>query len=65
MPIEKPLTEQDLEQMNANLQTLADLDEQVRLAQLAGVDVSDQKARITETRQQILKMKQAYFPGSI
>lgn len=58
-----PLTPQDLETINLNLAQLTDAEEQIRLAQQAGLEVTDFKTRAREQREQLLKLKQTYFPG--
>ena len=58
-----PLTDTDLEQINANLIQLKIADEQIKLAQQAGLDVTGLKDTANSQRSQLLKLKQTYFPG--
>ena len=63
MALESPLTEADYEGIKQQLDTLADLDEQLRLAAQAGVDVTTQKEQARKNREQLTKLKQTYFPN--
>jgi len=63
MAMNGPLTEEDFENIKVQLTTLDDLDEQLRLAAQAGVDVEDQKKRARESRTQLNKLKTTYFPN--
>lgn len=58
-----PLTPQNLETIKLSLTQLNDVDEQIRLATQAGLDVSEFKTRAQDQRKQLLKLKQTYFPG--
>lgn len=58
-----PLTPEDLDRINDNLLQLRDADEQAKVATAAGLDVSDLKAKISEQRAQLNKLKAAFFPG--
>ena len=58
-----PLTENDLDQINSNLIQLKVADEQIKLAQQAGLDVTGLKDTANSQRSQLLKLKQTYFPG--
>lgn len=63
MAIESPLTEQDYEGIKTQLETLTALDEQLRLATQAGVDVTAQKEDARKSREQLTRLKQTYFPN--
>ena len=63
MALNSPLTEQDYEGIKQQLETLSDLDEQLRLATQAGVDVTAQKESARKSREQLTRLKQTYFPG--
>lgn len=63
MALESPLTEADYEGIKQQLETLTDLDEQLRLAAQAGVDVSAQKDQARQNREQLARLKQTYFPN--
>ena len=58
-----PLTENDLDQINSNLIQLKVADEQIKLAQQAGLDVSGLKDTANSQRSQLLNLKQTSFPG--
>ena len=58
-----PLTEQDLEQIKANITQLDIADDAIKTAKQAGLDVSLQEEESKAQRGQLLKIKQAYFPG--
>ena len=63
MSMDGPLTESDFEGIKQQLETLDDLDEQLRLATQAGVDVTGQKEQARQNREQLIRLKQTYFPG--
>jgi len=63
MAVNSPLTDDDFESIKQQLTTLDELDEQLRLAQLAGVDVSEQKKQARESRTSLNQLKTTYFPG--
>ena len=63
MALNSPLTEQDYEGIKQQLIILNDLDEQLRLATQAGVDVTAQKEEARKNREQLTRLKQTYFPG--
>lgn len=63
MALESPLTEADYEGIKQQLATLTDLDEQLRLATQAGVDVASQKEQARSNREQLTRLKQTYFPN--
>lgn len=58
-----PLTDKDLEQIEANLVQLGVAEDAIKRAEQAGLDVSTLKATSREQRQQLLKIKQTFFPG--
>lgn len=60
---EGPLTETDLATMNDQLDLLNTVDREIAKAERAGIDMTNQKKQSSEQRQQLLKLKQAYFPG--
>ena len=59
-----PLQEQDLDTINANLNQLKLANEQIRKAEAAGINVTDLKNQANEQRQQLLKIKQTFFPNA-
>ena len=58
-----PLTEVDLEEINQRLEELNQADKLIAQSLNAGIDVSLAQTRSKELRAQLLKMKQAFFPG--
>lgn len=65
MAITAPLTDQDFETIKAQLETLDGLDEQLRLAEQAGIDVADNKKAARDARSQLNRLKQTYFPNRV
>ena len=57
------LSEDDFNEINVQLETLTDLDEQLRLATQAGIDVIELKKQSSESRTQLNRLRQTYFPG--
>ncbi len=57
------LTQDDLNTMNDTLEALRDVEDNLKRAELADLDVSAQRKRLDDTRNQIIKIKQAYFPN--
>lgn len=58
-----PLVEQDLENINTRLDQLIVADDQIKLAEQAGMDVVQLKETARTQRNQLLRIKQTYFPG--
>lgn len=58
-----PLVEKDLVEINLRLDQLLQAEEQIKLAERAGLDVEAQKGSARDLRNQLLKVKQTYFPG--
>ena len=58
-----PLGATDLEQINIRLDDLVNADEQIKLAEQAGLDVTSLRETARTQRTQLLKIKQTYFPG--
>lgn len=63
MAIASPLTEADYEGIKQQLETLVELDEELRLATQAGIDVTAQKEQARTNREQLTRLKQTYFPN--
>lgn len=63
MPMKGPLTDADLEEINAKLGELDGVDSEIQRALRAGIPVEEQKREAHETRVKLMKIKQAYFPG--
>lgn len=58
-----PLGDKDLQEIELRLTQLLQADEQIKLAERAGLDVDTQKESARTLRNQLLKIKQTYFPG--
>ena len=58
-----PLTDLDLDEMNQKIAELDEADKLIQQSINAGIDVSLAQTRSKEVRTQLLKMKQAFFPG--
>jgi len=59
----EPLVEADLEEINLRLDQLLVADSQIKKAEQAGLDVTTQRESSRNLRNQLLKLKQTYFPG--
>lgn len=57
------LGEQDLEQINGALVEIEDAEAIIAQAKQAGIDLSRQEAQARETKDKLLRIKQAFFPG--
>lgn len=57
------LTEQDLARINTALGQLDRADEVIDMATRSGIDVSTFKDRAKTSREQLLKIKNTFFPG--
>ncbi len=62
-PVNSPLTDQHLEDINNALAQLKVAEQQINLAKAAGIDVSQHEQDLKDTRAQLQKVKQVYFPG--
>lgn len=58
-----PLTEADMLDINRALARLDDAENLIQKAQQAGIDVEPFRVRSRETKDRLLKIKQAFFPG--
>ena len=58
-----PLTQDDLVTINRSLQALSEAERVAERAAQAGIDMSEQKKQIVDQRNQLMKLKQAFFPG--
>lgn len=58
-----PLGDEDLTQIQTNLDKLALAEDEIKLAEQAGLDVSQFRETARTQRAQLLKIKQTYFPG--
>ncbi len=60
---EGPLTEHDLEQINAALVEIESAEGIIAQAKRAGIDLGRQEVDARETKEKLLRIKQAFFPG--
>jgi len=58
-----PLTEDDLSQINAALVEIESAEGIIAQAKQAGIDLTPQEAQARETKEKLLRIKQAFFPG--
>lgn len=65
-PVTKPspLGSEDLNKINQGLAHVEQGLAQAELAQRAGIDVSQQVSQLKATQQQLLQIKQTYFPSA-
>ena len=61
--VEGPLTEHDLEQINAALVEIESAEGIIAQAKRAGIDLGRQEVEARETKEKLLRIKQAFFPG--
>lgn len=59
----EPLSETDLEDIKRALARLEDAENLIAKAQQAGIDVEPFRVRSRDTKDRLLKIKQAFFPG--
>ncbi len=57
------LTASDKTKITGALKAIAETKKDITKAKLAGIDVSAQETQLIATEQQLLKIKQVYFPG--
>ena len=58
-----PLTERDLEQINQALVEIESAEGVIAQAKQAGIDLSRQETEARDTKEKLLRIKQAFFPG--
>ncbi len=58
-----PLTEHDLEQINAALVEIESAEGIIAQAKAAGIELGPQEVQARETKEKLLRIKQAFFPG--
>lgn len=58
-----PLVKKDLTEINLRLDQLLEADEQIKLAERAGLEMEEMKTSARTLRSQLIKIKQTYFPG--
>lgn len=57
------LTEDDLTQINASLVEIEDAEGIIAQAKAAGIPLERQEVQARETKEKLLRIKQAFFPG--
>ena len=57
-----PLTAEHKAEIERQLSALKDAETEIRRAEAAGIDVAEEKARLTTVKEQLQRIKQAYFP---
>jgi hypothetical protein len=60
---DNPLTEHDLEQINAALVEIESAEGIIAQAKRAGIPLERQEEQARETKEKLLRIKQAFFPG--
>lgn len=58
-----PLTEHDLEQINAALVEIESAEGIIAQAKVAGIELGRQEVQARDTKEKLLRIKQAFFPG--
>jgi hypothetical protein len=58
-----PFTGETLEQLKAQVDSLDQADKLLDKAARAGIDVAEQKKKSADLRQQLVRFRQAFFPG--
>lgn len=58
-----PLTDADLDQINARLEDLDRADEIIRRANAAGLDIGDQADQSKDARRKLQGIKDQFFPN--
>ena len=58
-----PLSDRDLEQINNALVEIESAEQVIAQAKQAGIDLSRQETEARETKEKLLRIKQAFFPG--
>lgn len=57
------LSEDDLQRVQEGIQRAEQAEQIIELAEQAGLDVSQQKERAKRARDQLLRIKNTFFPG--
>ncbi len=58
-----PLNESDLEQINGALAEIESAEGVIAQAKRAGIELPTQEVLARETKEKLLRIKQAFFPG--
>lgn len=59
------VTDEQLRQVSDAIASMKTLDDEIRLAKLAGIDVTEAEKRAGEARTQLSRIKNAYGPGTV
>lgn len=62
-PPNSPLDQSHLDQINRGLAAIDSAQKQINLATAAGIDVTQQANQLNNARQQLMQLKQVYFPN--
>lgn len=60
---DSPLTDQDLDRINAALVEIEGAERIIAQAKAAGIPLDRQEGQARETKEKLLRIKQAFFPG--
>ena len=58
-----PLKDEDLTEINNSLKALDTADGIIDQAMRAGIDIADKREESRQSRERLLRIKQAFFPG--
>lgn len=58
-----PLRDEDLIEINESIKALDEADKLIDQAVRAGIDISDKREESRQSRERLMKIKQAFFPG--
>lgn len=58
-----PLRDEDLTEINESIKALDEADKLIDQAVRAGIDISDKREESRQSRERLMKIKQAFFPG--
>jgi len=58
-----PLTEEDLKGINEQLDRLDEAGRIIDQAMRGGIDMGEQRKQTADLRQQLIRIKQSFFPG--
>ncbi len=59
-----PFTDEDFTELNERLKALEEVDILIKKADRAGVDVTERKVQVRDLREQLMRLKQAFFTTS-
>ena len=60
---DRPLTEQDFQNINDALVEIESAERIIAQAKAAGIPLERQEVQARETKEKLLRIKQAFFPG--